>query len=63
MICFPKTKELMELLDATSAFLECFDPYLFDVLVDHIVAEQDALHFYLKNGLQLSERLRSQRGR
>lgn len=59
----PKTKELMELLDAASAFLECFDPYLFDVLVDHIVAEQDALHFYLKNGLQLSERLRHQRGR
>ena len=52
----PRTRELMETLDALPEFLPEFDGEIFTDLVDRITAgENGALRFRLKNGLELNE--------
>ena len=52
----PKTRELMETLDALPEFLPDFDGEIFTDLVDRIIVEKNGtLRFRLKNGLELTE--------
>ena len=54
----PRTRELIEILDAGSEFLEAFDTELFGELVDCIIVENnDRIRFRLKNGMELPERI------
>lgn len=55
----PKTQEFLEMLEAMPEFLPDFDGELFSDLVEQIIVESNtALRFRLKNGLELTERIR-----
>ena len=52
------TEELIDTLDSMPEFLTAFDGGIFDELVDHVVAGEDAeMKFHLKNGLALTEQI------
>ena len=54
----PRTRELIEILDAGPEFLEAFDTELFGELVDCIIVENnERIRFRLKNGMELPERI------
>ena len=54
----PRTRELLEILDAGPEFLESFDAELLGELVDKIIVESnEQIRFRLKNGLELPERI------
>ena len=54
----PRTRELMETLDAGPEHLDRFDAELFGELVDKIIVESgERIRFRLKNGLELAEKI------
>ena len=54
----PRTRELMETLDAGPERLASFDAELFGELVDRIIVESnERVRFRLKNGLELAEKI------
>lgn len=54
----PRTRELMETLDAGPELLDRFDAELFGELVDKIIVESgERIRFRLKNGLELTEKI------
>ena len=54
----PRTRELMETLEAGPECLTTFDAELFGELVDRMIVESnERIRFRLKNGLELVERI------
>ena len=54
----PRTRELMETLDAGPEYLASFDAELFGELIDRIIVENnERIRFRLKNGLELAEKI------
>ena len=53
-----RTRDLMDVLEDGSDFLDSFDAELFDALVEKIIVDSnECLRFRLKNGLELTEQI------
>jgi len=58
-----QTDELISLFDGIDTLLESFDEVLFETIVDKLVVkERECIVFCLKNGMELEERYKLQRG-